>query len=84
MTESETPALFEKYLSVKAAAARLGVTPGTIRNWVSAGELVPDGRLRNGELRFLPETVDAQIKPWRPDRSRGQRLRGKAASNGVS
>jgi hypothetical protein len=83
MTETDTnqQALFEKYLSVRAASVRLGVTQGTIRNWVSAGLLVPDGRLR-GQLRFLPETVDAMVEPYKPDRARGQRLRGKAVSNG--
>jgi excisionase family DNA binding protein len=80
MTQSDT-ALFDKYLTVRAAAERLSVTEGTIRNWVSAGRMVPDGRV-GGQLRFLVSTVDAMVEPYRPDRARGQRLRGKAASNG--
>ena len=54
MTESDADnvMLFDKYLSVRQAAARLSVNPGTIRNWVSSGELVPDGRIGN-QLRFL-------------------------------
>ena len=32
---------FEEYLTVKAAAAFLGVCPSTLRNWDRAGKLKP-------------------------------------------
>ena len=35
------PTSFEEYLTVKAAAAFLGVCPSTLRNWDRAGKLKP-------------------------------------------
>jgi len=57
----------DRRLSTKQVAERLGVTPGTVRNWVLKGVLKPCGRLLNRDLRFWQSDADALIRPIEDD-----------------
>ena len=46
-------------LSARAFAARCGVVPETVREWVRQGKLVPVGRTPGGHLRFSEDQVSA-------------------------
>lgn len=48
--------LMEKLLSSKEAAALLGVTPATIRNWAAKGKLTPINRA--GRYKFTSQEVE--------------------------
>ena len=48
-------------LSIKEAAARLGVSPKTLRRWTDRG-LIAHVRLPNGYRRFRPEDLDAAVR----------------------
>ena len=60
------------YMSIKDAAAYLGVSPGTMRNWGLGGKIATHRNPLNGyrlykksELEALLKTVD---RPWKPGR----------------
>jgi hypothetical protein len=55
-------------LSVKAAAARAGVSEGLVRRWVAAG-LLPHFRLgspgKRGKIGIAPEDLDALLASFK-------------------
>lgn len=60
----------EGYLQIKAAAAMLGVSINTLRNWERAGKLVPvrhpvnNYRLyRRADIAALLAAIDAPVAP---------------------
>lgn len=48
-------------LTTRDVAARLGVHPKTVQQWVSSGRLHPTLRLPGGALRFLWTDVRRQL-----------------------
>jgi excisionase family DNA binding protein len=50
-----------EYLTVKEAAAFLGVTTKTLRNWDSAGKLRPHRHPLNGYRLYRLETLQALL-----------------------
>src|SRR4051812_642679 len=64
-TMSETPAepTFADYLTVGEAAAALGVSPWTLRNWDRAGKLRTLRHPKNGYRIYRREDLDAVLRP---------------------
>jgi len=58
-TEPQESGLFENYLRTRDVAARYGVTPETVRNWVYQGRLRPSKRLNKRDLLFTEAAVAA-------------------------
>ena len=56
------PRQLNGYLTVKEAAAYLGVAPATLRNWDRAGKLTPGRHPVNGYRLFKREDLDALLK----------------------
>jgi excisionase family DNA binding protein len=56
------PSSFEEYLTVKAAAAFLGVCPSTLRNWVRAGKLKPHRHPMNCYRLYRRAELEAVLR----------------------
>lgn len=52
---------FREYLTVKAAAEFLGVSPETLRNWDDAGKLRAVRHPVNGYRLYDPQTLEALL-----------------------
>jgi excisionase family DNA binding protein len=53
----------QDYLTVGEAAATLGVSPGTLRNWDRAGKLRPHRHPVNGYRLYSRSELQALLKP---------------------
>ena len=53
---------FEEYLTVKAAAAFLGVCPSTLRNWDRAGKLKPHRHPINRYRLYRRDELEAVLR----------------------
>lgn len=58
------PQPFGYYLSRREAAARLGIHPNTLTDWIKAGK-VPVHQLPGGRYRFDPEELTELMESWR-------------------
>jgi len=61
-----------EYLSVKDAAALLGVTPLTIRNWDSRGRLTAYRHPINNYRMFKKSDVEAILADFKPREKRSK------------
>jgi DNA-binding transcriptional MerR regulator len=52
----------EGYLQIKAAAAMLGVSVNTLRNWERAGKLVPTRHPMNGYRLYRTEDLERVLQ----------------------
>jgi hypothetical protein len=62
MPEQPSPPSFAEYLTVSEAAAFLGVSPWTLRNWDKAGRLKPTRHPKNGYRIYRHEDLAAVLK----------------------
>ena len=61
MSQTATRGRLGDYLTVKAAAALLGVCPGTLRNWDRAGKLRPTRHPMNGYRLYRRSDLEAVL-----------------------
>jgi len=58
------------YLTTRAFAARVGVVPETVRDWITQGRIAPAGRTPGGHYRFgesqVEEVLAGAIERTRP------------------
>lgn len=67
-------------LSIPKLAQRLGVTPASVRDWVSAGHINPPSTITaSGENAFTLEAVD-EIEFWYMERASTRSTRGPGAA----
>ncbi len=54
----------ERLLTISQAAARLGISPSTLRVYADKGD-VPSVRLPSGYRRFDPDAIERIVREWR-------------------
>ena len=59
---------FGDYLTIKQAAAFLGVSPGTLRNWDRAGKVRAARHPINGYRLYRPRDLQRLLRQVRPIR----------------
>ena len=64
------PTRLEEYLTVKAAAAFLGVCPSTLRNWDRAGKLRPRRHPMNRYRLYRRDELEAILRSVNEGRQR--------------
>lgn len=71
MPQATVPENLGEYLTVKGAAALLGVCPGTLRNWDRAGKLKPKRHPMNGYRLYRRDELEAVLRSVREGRRDG-------------
>jgi DNA-binding transcriptional MerR regulator len=66
-----TPVPLREYLTVKAAAALLGVCPATLRNWDRAGKLRPSRHPINHYRLYRRAELEAVLREAAAERTDG-------------
>ena len=68
----------KRYFTIPRLAARLGVTPPSVRQWIARGYIDPPRELPTGEHAY-PANVADQIERWYMERAAIGKTRGPGA-----
>ena len=69
----------KRYFTIPRLAARLGVTPPSVRLWIARGYIEPPSELPVTGERAYPADVADRIEGWFLERAAGGKTRGPGA-----